>query len=84
MTRQFTIPDLRGPQTILLPSCIDSRTLFGGNLGYNDPNARRHAVEMGIYLQMVNVFRDIQEDLSRNRVYLPKEELAKFASRNLI
>ena len=23
---------LRGPQTILLPSCIDSRTLFGGNI----------------------------------------------------
>ena len=46
--------------------------------GYNDPNARRHAVEMGIYLQMVNVLRDIQEDLSRNRVYLPAEELAKF------
>ena len=46
--------------------------------GYNDPNARRHAVEMGIYLQMVNVLRDIQEDISRNRVYLPAEELAKF------
>ncbi len=46
--------------------------------GYNDPNARRHAVEMGIYLQMVNVLRDIQEDLNRNRVYLPSEELAKF------
>ena len=46
--------------------------------GYNDPNARRHAVEMGIYLQMVKVLRDIQEDISRNRVYLPAEELAKF------
>ena len=46
--------------------------------GYNDPNARRHAVEMGIYLQMVNVLRDIQEDLSRNRVYLPTDELTKF------
>ncbi|MBL6731870.1 MAG: phytoene/squalene synthase family protein [Candidatus Poseidoniaceae archaeon] len=50
--------------------------------GYNDPNARRHAVEMGIYLQMVNVLRDIQEDLSRNRIYLPSEELAKFGLTN--
>ena len=50
--------------------------------GYNDPNARRHAVEMGIYLQMVNVLRDIQEDLSRNRIYLPSEELAKFGLSN--
>ena len=46
--------------------------------GYDDPNARRHAVEMGKYLQMVNVLRDIQEDLDRNRVYLPSEEMAKF------
>ena len=50
--------------------------------GYNDPNARRHAVEMGIYLQMVNVLRDIQEDLSRGRIYLPSEELAKFGLSN--
>jgi phytoene synthase len=46
--------------------------------GYSDPNARRHAVDMGIFLQLVNVLRDVQEDLSRNRVYLPSEELAKF------
>ena len=50
--------------------------------GYNDPNARRHAVEMGIYLQLVNVLRDIQEDLSRSRIYLPSEELAKFGLSN--
>ena len=25
--------------------------------GYTDPNARRHAVEMGIFLQLVNVLR---------------------------
>ena len=33
---------------------------------------------MGIFLQLVNVLRDIQEDLSRNRIYIPSEELAKF------
>ena len=46
--------------------------------GYSDSNARRHAVEMGLFLQLVNVLRDIQEDLGRNRIYLPTEELAKF------
>ena len=46
--------------------------------GYSDPSARRHAVEMGLFLQLVNVLRDIQEDLQRNRIYLPTEELAKF------
>ena len=33
---------------------------------------------MGLFLQLVNVLRDIQEDLQRNRIYLPTEELAKF------
>ena len=46
--------------------------------GYTDPNAREHAEEMGIFLQMINVLRDIEEDISRGRVYLPREELARF------
>ena len=46
--------------------------------GYSDPNAREHAAEMGIFLQMVNVLRDIEEDISRGRVYLPREELTRF------
>lgn len=46
--------------------------------GYSDPNARSHAEEMGIFLQMVNVLRDIEEDLARGRVYLPRHELERF------
>ena len=45
---------------------------------YSDPNAREHAEEMGIFLQMVNVLRDIEEDLTRGRVYLPMQELERF------
>tara|TARA_B100000609_G_scaffold59737_1_gene46858 strand:+ start:11334 stop:12353 length:1020 start_codon:yes stop_codon:yes gene_type:complete len=50
--------------------------------GYDDPDAREHAEEMGIFLQMVNILRDIQEDLARGRVYLPKDELALFGISN--
>lgn len=46
--------------------------------GYSDPNARKHAEEMGIFLQMVNVLRDIEEDMARGRVYLPLQELDRF------
>ena len=46
--------------------------------GYENPDAREHAEEMGIFLQMVNILRDIQEDLERGRVYLPKDELELF------
>ncbi|MEE8369934.1 MAG: presqualene diphosphate synthase HpnD [Dehalococcoidia bacterium] len=40
--------------------------------------ARRHAVDLGIALQLTNILRDIREDLARDRVYLPQEELAAF------
>ena len=46
--------------------------------GYNDPDAREYAEEMGIFLQMVNVLRDIQEDRERGRLYLPTDELEMF------
>ncbi|MBJ08995.1 MAG: hypothetical protein CMB63_03140 [Euryarchaeota archaeon] len=50
--------------------------------GYENPDAREHAEEMGIFLQMVNILRDIQEDLGRGRVYLPKDELELFGISN--
>jgi len=46
--------------------------------GYSNPDAREYAEEMGIFLQMVNVLRDIQEDRDRGRLYLPTDELEMF------
>ena len=46
--------------------------------GYSNPNARKHAEEMGIFLQMINVLRDIEEDLDRNTQKQPLRQLAKF------
>ena len=46
--------------------------------GYSNPDAREHAEEMGIFLQMVNILRDIQEDYKKGRVYLPTDELTRF------
>ena len=46
--------------------------------GYENPDAREHAEEMGIFLQMVNILRDIQEDLEHGRVYLPRDEMNLF------
>jgi 15-cis-phytoene synthase len=36
------------------------------------------ADELGIALQLGNILRDLTEDLARNRVYLPEEDLARF------
>ena len=40
--------------------------------------ARGHAANLGIALQLTNILRDVQEDLQRGRVYLPEDELARF------
>jgi len=52
-----------------------SISIFGYRGG---EQARRHAADLGIALQLTNILRDIQEDLQRDRIYLPLEELARF------
>ena len=36
------------------------------------------AIELGIALQLTNILRDVSEDLTRGRIYLPQDELADF------
>lgn len=43
--------------------------------GYDDRAARLHAVDLGIQMQLINVLRDVNEDLERGRVYLPLDAL---------
>ncbi len=44
--------------------------------GYSDPRAEKLAEETGIAFQLTNILRDVAEDASRNRVYLPLDELS--------
>ena len=44
--------------------------------GYEDRAARLHAIDLGIQMQLINVLRDINEDMERGRIYLPEEVLA--------
>jgi phytoene synthase len=43
-----------------------------------DPAAPGYADALGIALQQTNILRDIREDLTNGRVYLPKEDLDQF------
>jgi len=47
--------------------------------GYQDPRTRRYAVELGLALQLTNILRDVAADVARDRIYLPQEDLARFA-----
>ena len=46
--------------------------------GLRDPAGWVHAEELGLAMQLTNIIRDVREDLERDRVYLPAEELARF------
>jgi phytoene synthase len=46
--------------------------------GYHDERALGAAVDCGTAFQLTNILRDLREDALRGRVYLPREELARF------
>ena len=46
-----------------------------------DPAAPRYADALGIALQQANILRDLREDLSNGRVYVPAEDLDRFGVR---
>jgi len=46
--------------------------------GYHGPEAKEHAIDLGIAMQLTNILRDIKEDLERDRIYLPQEDLERF------
>jgi phytoene synthase len=46
--------------------------------GFSDERALEHAESAGIALQLTNILRDLKEDAGRGRIYLPREDLARF------
>jgi phytoene synthase len=46
--------------------------------GYKNPACREYAIELGLALQVTNILRDVEKDLANGRVYLPREDMARF------
>ncbi|MFZ0315261.1 MAG: phytoene/squalene synthase family protein [Candidatus Korobacteraceae bacterium] len=46
--------------------------------GYRDPRAEKLAEEVGVAFQLTNILRDVKEDAGLGRVYLPREDFARF------
>jgi len=46
--------------------------------GYRNDRARDYGRNLATALQLTNVTRDVGDDLSRDRIYLPREELRRF------
>jgi phytoene synthase len=47
--------------------------------GYGQEKAKEYAEQCGIAFQLTNILRDLKEDAQMGRVYLPLEDLARFA-----
>lgn len=50
--------------------------------GYSDRKALDYAVDLGIAMQLTNILRDVGEDLQKDRIYLPDDELRNFGVRH--
>jgi 15-cis-phytoene synthase len=46
--------------------------------GFRDQRAKKLAEETGIAFQLTNIIRDVKEDASMGRIYLPEQDLAQF------
>lgn len=46
--------------------------------GFDSPAARKHAEYCGVAFQLTNILRDLGEDASMGRVYIPEEDLWAF------
>ena len=51
-----------------------------GILGVQDERAERHAIALGVAMQLTNICRDVKEDGRRGRVYLPESRLRHFGA----
>ena len=46
--------------------------------GYRDPKAEHLAERLGVAFQLTNIIRDVKEDASMGRIYLPADDLALY------
>ena len=74
-SRYATFEELLGYCELVASSISDiSLSIFG----YRSPRAVEYGRNLATALQLTNVTRDIGDDLPRDRVYLPAEELRRF------
>ena len=46
--------------------------------GYRNAACKEYAIQLGLALQTTNIIRDVGKDLRADRIYLPREDLARF------
>jgi len=74
-TRYQTFDELREYCYLVASSVgLMCRKIFG----YRNESTSEYAINLGIALQLTNILRDIKDDASRGRIYIPLEDLRRF------
>ena len=47
--------------------------------GFSDPTASELAEKLGLAFQLTNIIRDVHEDFALGRIYLPDDDLSRYA-----
>ena len=74
-TRYGTFEELREYCYLVASSVgLMCRKIFG----YRNESTQEYAINLGIALQLTNILRDIKDDAKRGRIYIPREDMARF------
>jgi phytoene synthase len=46
--------------------------------GFLNPRTEKYAIDLGVAMQLTNICRDVREDLTLGRIYLPLDEMSRF------
>ena len=75
-------------EAMLLRYCYQAAGTVGSMmckvLGCDDPAALRHAVDLGIAMQLTNICRDVSADAAAGRRYLPASLIGDLAPQELV
>lgn len=72
-------PDFRSLQLYCYRVASVVGLLAARIFGFEDRRTLKYAHDLGIALQLTNIIRDVGEDARRGRIYLPVEDLERFA-----
>ncbi len=77
VTRYETFEDLHG-YCYMVASAVGLACLEVFGYRGDAKAVRSMAVDLGLAMQLTNIIRDVREDIERDRVYLPHEDLVRF------
>lgn len=75
---QFTYPSFQALASYCHEIAGAINLMVAEVYGYQAPLTRKYAEKLGITLHLAHILRNLRQDADRGRIYLPRDELARF------